>query len=111
MIGRKKELEQLMNLYHSHSFEYLVMYGRRRIGKTTILQEFANTTNSIFFPAREKNDTLNLEDFSKVIQYHFTNSFISSFDSWESAFQFIGEHVKERTALIFDEFPYIVKAI
>lgn len=109
MIGRKKELEQLMNLYHSHSFEYLVMYGRRRIGKTTILQEFANTTNSIFFPAREKNDTLNLEDFSKVIQYHFTNSFISSFDSWESAFQFIGEHVKERTALIIDEFPYIVE--
>ena len=60
MIGRIEELNHLYNLYNSDSFEFLVMYGRRRIGKTTILQEFSEKTNSIFFPAREKNDTLNL---------------------------------------------------
>ena len=42
------------------------MYGRRRVGKTTILQKFAEHSNSVFFPVREKNDALNLEDFSKV---------------------------------------------
>ena len=64
LIGRKEELEHLYELYTSSSFEFLVMYGRRRVGKTTILQEFTKNTNSIFFPAREKNDSLNLEDFS-----------------------------------------------
>ena len=55
MLGRKEELNHLNELYNSDCFEYLVMYGRRRVGKTTILQEFAEHSNAIFFPAREKN--------------------------------------------------------
>ena len=109
MFGRKEELNQLKELYNSHSFEFLVMYGRRRVGKTTILQEFAKHYHSIFFPAREKNDALNLEDFSKVIQYHFDKNFIASFQSWEDAFNYIGSKVSERTAIIIDEFPYIIE--
>ena len=66
MIGRSKELEHLYSLYESNSFEYLVMYGRRRVGKSTILIEFCKNTNSIYYPAKEKNDPLNLLDFSKI---------------------------------------------
>ena len=108
MLGRKEELNHLNELYNSDCFEYLVMYGRRRVGKTTILQEFAEHSNAIFFPAREKNDALNLEDFSKVIQYHFNNNFIASFKSWEDAFNYIGEKATEKIAVIIDEFPYII---
>lgn len=109
MIGRKEELKHLNDLYNSDQFEFLIMYGRRRIGKTTILQEFASKNNSIFFPAREKNDALNLEDFSKVIQYHFDKSYIASFKSWEDAFNYIGNKANDRVAIIIDEFPYIVE--
>ena len=38
MYGRKEEMRHLMKLYNSETFEFLVMYGRRRVGKTTILQ-------------------------------------------------------------------------
>lgn len=109
MFGRKEELNHLIELYNSNAFEFLIMYGRRRVGKTTILQEFAKVSNSIFFPAREKNDALNLEDFSKTIQYHFDQTFIASFQSWEAAFQYIGSKVEQRTVLIIDEFPYIIE--
>lgn len=109
MFGRKEELNHLNELYSSHNFEFLVMYGRRRVGKTTILQEFARNSHSIFFPAREKNDALNLEDFSKVIQYHFDKTFIASFQNWEDAFNYIGSKVTERTTIIIDEFPYIIE--
>lgn len=109
MYGRKEELNHLKELYNSSTFEFLVMYGRRRVGKTTILQEFAENTNSIFFPAREKNDALNLEDFSKVIQYHFDKNFIASFQSWEDTFQYIGSKADQRIAVIIDEFPYIIE--
>ena len=109
MIGRQKELDHLNFLFESNSFEYLVMYGRRRIGKTTLLQEFARKNNCIFFPAREKNDALNLEDFSKVLQLHFTGTFIASFQSWEKASDYVSENTKTRTALIIDEFPYIAE--
>ena len=69
MIGRKEELEQLENMYCSKQFEFLIMYGRRRVGKTTILQEFSlkHSSNTLFFSAQEKNDALNLEDFSKLV--------------------------------------------
>ncbi len=109
MYGRKEEMHHLMELYNSETFEFLVMYGRRRVGKTTILQEFTEKTNSLFFPAREKNDALNLEDFSKVIQYHFDKTFIASFQTWEDAFQYIGTKAEQRTAVIIDEFPYIIE--
>ena len=109
MLGRLEELSYLNELYESHKFEFLVMYGRRRVGKTTLLQEFSKQTNTIFFPAREKNDALNLEDFSKTIQLHFDQQFISSFKSWEDAFSYIGNKTNKRTALVIDEFPYIIE--
>lgn len=79
MIGRKNDLEQLESLYLSPNFEFLTMYGRRRIGKTTILKEFSRQHKTIFFSAQEKNDSLNLLDFSKTLQTYFEGHFISSF--------------------------------
>lgn len=107
MIGRKEEIKHLENLFNSKSFEYLVMYGRRRVGKTTILQEFSKSKNTIFYPAQAKNDALNLEDFSKMIQLHFDGMFISSFKSWKDAFEYIDKKAIKRTAIIIDEFPFL----
>ena len=109
MLGRVEESSYLNELYESSKFEFLVMYGRRRVGKTTLLQEFSKQTNTIFFPAREKNDALNLEDFSKAIQLHLDRQFISSFKSWEDAFSYIGNKIQDRIALVIDEFPYIIE--
>ncbi len=107
MIGRKEEIKHLEALYSSNSFEYLVMYGRRRVGKTTILQEFSKNANTVFYPAQAKNDKLNLEDFSKMIQFHFDGVFISSFKNWRDAFEYIDKKADKRTAIIIDEFPFL----
>ena len=48
MLGRIEELSYSNELYHSDRFEYLMMYGRRRVGKTTLLHEFSKHTNAIF---------------------------------------------------------------
>ena len=66
-IGRKEELNLLENMYASDRFEFLVLFGRRRVGKTSLLQEFSKGHKGIFFSAQEKNDALNLEDFSKAV--------------------------------------------
>ena len=107
MIGRNEELKHLQSLYSSGSFEYLVMYGRRRVGKTTILQEFAKGKNAVFYSAQLKNDTLNLEEFSRIAQMHFDKMFISPFQSWSDAFAYISRKAVERTVVIIDEFPFI----
>ena len=54
MLGRVAELNYLNELYESEKFEFLVMYGRRRVGKTTLLQEFSKHTNAIFFQHEKK---------------------------------------------------------
>ena len=108
MIGREKELDKLEKLYHSECFEFLVMYGRRRVGKTTILQEFSSRHPVIFYSAQEKNDGLNLQDFSKTIQQYFDNRFISSFESWKDAFSYItGKEDNEKIVIVVDEFPFM----
>ena len=107
MIGRKNEMNQLVQMYSSNKFEFMIMYGRRRIGKTTILQEFSKKYDTIFFPAQEKNDTLNLLDFSKLVQQYFENGFIAPFSNWEDAFDYISRKAADkRIVLIIDEFPF-----
>ena len=109
MIGRKQELALLEKLYSSPSFQFLIMYGRRRVGKTTILQKFAQSHDCIFFPAQEKNDVLNLEDFSQTVQEHYTGDYLAPFPNWEKALAFIEKQSRndKRTVLIIDEFPFL----
>ncbi|WP_242863927.1 ATP-binding protein [Clostridium tepidiprofundi] len=64
-IGRKHELKVLEKLYLENTFQFVVMYGRRRIGKTRLLSEFCKNKNSILFVAEEYNDKIALEKFSK----------------------------------------------
>lgn len=111
-IGRENELEDLNRIYNSDKFEFAVMYGRRRIGKTTLLSHFCNDKDSIFYVAEEHNDKFCLNNFSKIILNHFNmTGFINNFNDWETAFKFIGKQAEnKRIVLVIDEFPYIAYA-
>lgn len=111
LIGRIEEMNRLEQMYESTRFEFMIMYGRRRIGKTTILQEFSKTHKTIFFSAQEKNDTLNLQDFSRLVQEYFDGNFIANFENWEDALDYLGRKAQDhRTVLIIDEFPFLAES-
>ena len=63
-IGREKELATLNKLYASDKFEFAVIYGRRRVGKTAIINEFTKEKPSIYFTGVETNEKQNLENFN-----------------------------------------------
>ena len=71
-VGRKKELDKLNKLYQTGKFQMPVIYGRRRVGKTALLNEFANGKDVIFFTAIESTKQQNLENLSKSI-YQYMN--------------------------------------
>lgn len=111
-IQREKELSVMEDAYNSKNFEFLVLYGRRRIGKTSLLQEFSRRHKTLFFSAQEKNDALNLLDFSKAVQSYFDGKFFAEFSDWETAFDYISNKIAstgtgERFVLIIDEFPFV----
>lgn len=103
------ELLDLDKLYKSDKFEFVVVYGRRRIGKTTLLSHFCNDKYAIFYVAEEHNDKLSLNNFSKIILNRFNmEGFITNFQDWEMAFKYIGKQAEnKRLVLVIDEFPYI----
>lgn len=61
-IGREKELADLEELYLQERFQLFVLYGRRRVGKTKLLNEFCKDKDAIFYLAELSNNKLNLEN-------------------------------------------------
>ncbi|MGI6790336.1 AAA family ATPase [Aminivibrio sp.] len=110
-IGRESEMEQLNRLYGEKGFQMPVVYGRRRVGKTRLISEFCRNKKTVFFTAIEQNDTEALRMFSEAVLQGLPgmqSSFITSFDSWDSAFRYAAEFAKdERIILVIDEFPYL----
>lgn len=111
-IGREYEMKSLNKLYKEDEFQFVVVYGRRRVGKTTLLSEFCKGKKSIFFVSEEHNDKMALQSFSdKILEYFDMKDFITTFESWEKAFIFLAKKSKEeQIILVIDEFPYIATA-
>lgn len=111
-IGREKELNFLNDRYNSKNAELIVLYGRRRIGKTETLKEFCKNKKHIFYSCRECSNEEQLESFSKIILNTgiSASKYLKSFENWEQLFKSILEiDGKEKKLLIIDEFPYMVK--
>jgi AAA+ ATPase superfamily predicted ATPase len=107
-VGREKELKSLNEMFDSDRFEFFVLYGQRRIGKTTLISEFIKEKEAIFMTAKEVNDQLNLEEFTRKIEAFFRyREDTLHFHTWEYAFIFIAEQSKNQEILvIIDEYPY-----
>lgn len=66
-IGREKELKKLNAMYESAEFEFAVFYGRRRVGKTTLIQEFIKNKKAFYYMSMEGTQTENLAGLSRSI--------------------------------------------
>ena len=110
-LGREKELTKLNQLYNSKGFQFVVMYGRRRVGKTTLLSEFAKDKPHLFYVAEEYSKDRALIDFSNQIYKLFDLKGLTPFLGWNEAFDFIVKMTSQkRIILIMDEYPYLVGA-
>lgn len=111
-IGRDRELNALNNRFSSGKFEFAVIYGRRRVGKTALINEFIKDKEAIFFTGVETNATQNLENFSRSIMEHCTGMQIDSlFPSFQKALEYVFELSKsKRIVLVIDEYPYVARS-
>ena len=66
-VGRQEELRRLEDAYDTGTFQMAVVYGRRRVGKTTLILEFARNKRALFFTALEQADADNLADFTRAM--------------------------------------------
>ncbi|MCL1978681.1 MAG: ATP-binding protein, partial [Methanomassiliicoccaceae archaeon] len=107
-IGRRKELIALNKWYSSDKFEFVVVYGRRRVGKTALLDEFIKDKKHILISSRRVKGDANLrlmrEAVKDVLGVDAENM---GLDALLGA---INVHSKERLVLVIDEFPYFARS-
>ena len=110
---RENELYDLNRRYKKGNFECIVVYGRRRVGKTALINEFCKDKPTIFLSALNASSQENLEALSKAI-YEKKYSGVESapvYASFDAAFTEITRMAKEeRIVFVIDEYPYLAKA-
>lgn len=110
---RKRELRELEQSYSSGKPKLVIMYGRRRVGKTSIIQEFLKKHNGIYLLGRQETEQENLKRFSETISQFFNDAIIEKnpFRSWDALLSYLEEKLKEkRFAIAIDEFQYLASA-
>lgn len=111
-IGRQEELAFLEDRYNNDAGQFIVLYGRRRLGKTELLRQFCQGKEAIFYTCTEVPDEQQLAAFSQRIleKNQAAAKYIKSFQSWEQAFSSLGELPSaKKIVIVIDEFPYMVK--
>ena len=103
-IGRDRELGALEKLFDTGKFEFAVIYGRRRVGKTALISRFIDGKKAIYFMGVESNSRQNLENFSKsIIEFSSGIEAETSFHSFQAALEYVFRLAeKERIILAID---------
>ncbi|MBQ3164027.1 MAG: ATP-binding protein [Lachnospiraceae bacterium] len=111
-LGRGKELHALDKMYKSDKFEFVVIYGRRRVGKTALINQFIGDKKSIYFMGVESNEKQNLENFSKsIIEFSSGIQTETTFASFQAALEYVFKMAEnERIILAMDEYPYVARS-
>ena len=115
-IGREKELSKMENMYRTDSFQMMVLYGRRRIGKTMLLSKFSEDKDCIFYTGIESKDNENLRELGyAALQRYSPGSPSLDFRSYSDIMAYITSCIKSdkssnKHLIIIDEYPYIAES-
>lgn len=78
-IDRKKEIEALNKEYKKEN-SFVILYGRRRVGKTTLIREFIKDKRAFYFFADKQNENLQIERFKNQISEQFKDEFLKKIE-------------------------------
>ena len=110
-IGRTSELATL-NAELERGSGFVVIYGRRRVGKTTLIKEFIKDKRAFYFLATTESEAQSMKRFAGVLSRTTKIPMLSkvTFTDWLDLFQVVADdHPDEKKVLVIDEFPYLVK--
>lgn len=112
-VDREQELQTLQNEYERNGSALVVLYGRRRVGKTTLISEFIKDKNALFFLATEESESQNRNAFKEKVAEFIKSDLLREADvkTWDSLFKsIIDAPSQSKPVIVLDEFQYLGKA-
>ena len=115
-INRKQELEALDKFWKDKSPQLVVIYGKRRVGKTELIKQFIQAKPAVYFLARRISEKENLFFLGQAIGNLFNDIMLKKrgFEKWDEMFLYLKERLSDkkpgRFILAIDEFPYLAEA-
>lgn len=108
--NRELELNFLNEKWKENEAQLIIIYGKRRVGKTEISIQFAKDKPHIYFLCERIAERSQLKKFTEGVREYFKDEFLpqDGFADWETAFKYIAKR-KKKMAIIIDEFPYLVE--
>jgi len=112
-INREEELGFLENEYSREGSSLVILYGRRRVGKTALTAEFIKNKKAVYYFVSEENETQNRIIFKNIVAEHTGNKLLTgaNADNWDMIFKiWLDAPGSEKKLMIIDEFQYLGKA-
>lgn len=110
-INRERELNALERFWREKEAQLIVLYGKRRIGKTELIKQFVKRKPYIYFLAQRINEYESLKLLSEAVGEFFDDEILTKrgFENWSWFFEYLRKHSKKRIIIAIDEFPYLVE--
>lgn len=110
-IDREREMRALNAFWKGKKPQLIVVYGKRRVGKTELIKQFIRKKPHIYFLAQKINEHENLKLLGETAGEYFKDDLLKrrGFESWKWVFEYLGKHVKKRLVFVIDEFPYLAE--
>ena len=106
---RVDELAALESAFDAPGHAFVVVYGRRRVGKTALLTEFCAERPHVYYLAAQEAEDRQREKFVERLADAFGDR-VPRIDGWDDAFDYLGDRLEaDRHVIVIDEFPYLVE--
>lgn len=112
-VDREQEMETLQSEYDRDGSALVVLYGRRRVGKTTLISEFIKNKKALFFLASEESESQNRLAFQEKAADFLNSDLLKNVEvkSWDVLFRaIIDTHFDSKPVIVLDEFQYLGKS-
>ncbi|MBP7563638.1 MAG: ATP-binding protein [Candidatus Cloacimonetes bacterium] len=113
-VNRESEMELLNSEYLKQETSFVVIYGRRRTGKTTLIEHFLKDKNSLYFFADTQNENTQIKRLQELMTEKFNDQFLRDIqiNNWDALFDYLCQKLNpnERFVLAIDEFQSLVKS-
>lgn len=111
LIGRSDEIATLQEHWNEKGSQLVVIYGKRRVGKTSLIKAFSEHHHHIYFLADKTTEHENLKALGTAVGKRYGDPIVSKngFRDWYDFFEYLKQRTSEKTVIAIDEFPYLAE--